>query len=145
MRPAEFSTAEYRALAGFRYHLRRFLHTSEVIAAGEGIETQQYLLLLAIKGLPEGRMPTVGEVAERLQVRHHSAAELIDRTEAGGFVRRERSEEDRRLVLVRLTRKGEVLLRRLAARHRAELQAIGPDLTAALANVLASLDERVPA
>ena len=145
MRQAELSAGEYRALAGFRYYLRRFLHFSEVIATAAGIETQQYLLLLAIKGLPEGRTPTVGEIAERLQVRHHSAAELIDRTEARGFVRRERGEHDRRQVLVRLTRKGDVLLRRLAARHRAELRAIGPDLTTALENVLASLDERVPA
>jgi DNA-binding MarR family transcriptional regulator len=143
MRQAELSAGEYRALAGFRYHLRRFLHVSELIAAGAGIEPQQHLLLLAIKGLPEGRTPTVGEIAERLQVRHHSAAELIDRTEARGFVRRERGERDRRQVLVRLTRKGDVLLRRLAERHRAELRAIGPDLTSALANVLTSLDERV--
>jgi DNA-binding MarR family transcriptional regulator len=145
MRRAELSAVDYRALAGFRYYLRRFLHVSEVIAAGAGVEPQQYLLLLAIKGLPDGRTPTIGEIAERLQVRHHSAAELIDRTEARGFVRRERGEQDRRQVLVRLTRKGDVLLRRLAARHRAELHAIGPDLTTALANVLVTLDERVPA
>lgn len=132
---------EYRALAEVRYHLRRFLRASEEIARAADIETQQYLLLLAIKGMPDDRHPTVGEIAERLQVRPHSAAELIDRTETRGFVRRERGAHDRRQVFVRLTRKGDDLLRRLAARHRAELLAIGPELTDALAGVLATGDE----
>ncbi|HYM15936.1 MAG TPA: MarR family transcriptional regulator [Dehalococcoidia bacterium] len=137
----QLTLREYRALADVRYHLRRFLHASEEFAREAGIESQQYLLLLAIKGMPEGQPATVGEIAERLLVKQHSAAELIDRTEARGFVRRERGEHDRRQVFVRLTRTGDDLLRRLAARHRAELRAIGPELAAALTGALATRDE----
>jgi DNA-binding MarR family transcriptional regulator len=143
MPPAELSTAEYRALAEWRYMLRRFLRVSETLARDGGLETQQYLLLLSIKGMPSERAPTVGDIAERLQVRQHSAAELIDRTEARGFVRRERGERARRQVLVRLTRKGDTVLRRIAERDRLELRSIGPSLTSALAEALATLDETV--
>jgi DNA-binding MarR family transcriptional regulator len=123
-----------------RYHLRRFLRASEEIAREGGAESQQYLLMLALKGMPPDMEPTVGAIAERLQIRQHSAAELIQRTEERGWVRRERGTQDRRVVHVSLTSMGDALLRRLAARHRVQLQAIGPALVAALSDVLVAAD-----
>jgi DNA-binding MarR family transcriptional regulator len=131
-----FPETHYRALAEFRYQIRRFVHFSERIARGAGLEPQQHQLLLAIKGLPESHEPTIGELAERLQLQHHSAAELIDRTEARGLVHRARGDADRRQVFVELTPTGERLLRRLSLHHRDELQSAGPSLAAALASII---------
>jgi DNA-binding MarR family transcriptional regulator len=135
---------DYEALAEFRYQIRRFLHFSERIAREAGLEPQQHQLLLAIKGLPEGVEPTVGEIAERLQLQQHSAAELIDRTEARGLVRRSRSDADRRQVFVELTPAGERLLRRLSLHHREELRSAGPALAAALSGILATPASQSP-
>ena len=88
--------------------------------------------MLALKGLPDGMRATVGELAERLQIRHHSSVELIDRLTEQGLVQRRRSEQDRRQVLVALTARGERILRELSIHHREELQAIAPQLIAAL-------------
>src|SRR5579884_3918947 len=91
---------DYHALAEFRYQLRRFMHFSEQMARSVGLEPQQHQLLLAVKGMPEGRKATIGEIAERLQLQHHSTVELVDRLSEGGFVERQRDEEDLRRVLV---------------------------------------------
>jgi DNA-binding MarR family transcriptional regulator len=125
----------YQALAEFRYQLRRFLRRSEDAARAVGLEPQQHQLLLAIRGLPPGYEPTIGELAERLQVQHHSAVELIDRLEQRGLVRRERSQRDRRQVYVRLTPDGERLLEELSAFHWQELQETAPRLIAALSRI----------
>ena len=125
------TAADYRALAEFRYQLRRFRGFSEQAARSAGLEPQQHQLLLGVKGL-SGQPVTIGALARWLQVRHHSMVELVDRTEARGFVRRERGEGDRRQVLVRLTVLGESLLSRLALVHRAELRVVGPALLRAL-------------
>lgn len=90
----EMSQQEFQALAEFRYQLRRFLHFSEQVARAAGIEPQQHQLLLAIKGLPEGRTASVGELADRLQIQHHSAVELINRTVERGLIERNRDEND---------------------------------------------------
>ena len=75
----EISITEYQALAEFRYELRRFLRFSEQAARAAGFEPRQHQLLLAIKGLPEGKQATISALAERLQIAHHSTVELIDR------------------------------------------------------------------
>ncbi len=102
----EIPITDYQALAEFRYQIRRFLRFSEQMARAAGIEPQQHQLLLAVKGLPEGRRAIIGELAERLQLQHHSVVELVDRLEERGFVQRNRDEGDQRRVLVRLTPAG---------------------------------------
>ena len=125
----------YQALAEFRYRLRQFLRRSEEAARSVGLEPQQHQLLLALRGLPPDREPTVGELAERLQIQHHSAVELVDRLERRGLVWRERGERDRRQVYVRLTAEGERVLGDLAAFHWQELQTIGPELIRTLERI----------
>jgi DNA-binding MarR family transcriptional regulator len=123
---------DYRTLAEFRYQIRRFLHFSEEAARAHGLNGQQHQLLLALKGLPEGMAPTVGNLAERLQVRHHSAVGLVDRLAERGYVTRRSNPGDRRQVFVRLTRKGEAVLSRLTQAHREELGTAGLRLLATL-------------
>lgn len=131
--PHDVSPAEYRALAEFRYRLRRFVRFSEEAATEVGIEPRQHQLLLAVRGLPLGFAPTVGVLAERLQLRHHSTVELIDRCEARGLVRRTPHGSDRRQVVVALTASGQRLLRRLSVAHRSELRTVGSELLESLA------------
>jgi DNA-binding MarR family transcriptional regulator len=131
------TVADYRALAAFRHEIRKFLAFSEQAARGAGIEPQQHQLLLAVRGLPRALRPTIGVVAERLCVRHHTAVALVDKLEGGGLIRRERSAEDRREVLLRLTRAGDALLRTLSSLHHEQLQAAGPQVIRALQKILA--------
>jgi DNA-binding MarR family transcriptional regulator len=130
--------AEYQALAEFRFLIRRYLIHAEQAARSAGLEAQQYHGLLALRGLPDGERPTIRALAERLQICHHSAVELVDRMEKRGLLRRERSNEDRRRVLVYLTPRSEKLLRRLARLRIAELGVTGPALVRALGGVLHS-------
>jgi DNA-binding MarR family transcriptional regulator len=132
----EIPITDYQALAEFRYQIRRFLRFSEQMARAAGIEPQQHQLLLAVKGLPEGRRAIIGELAERLQLQHHSVVELVDRLEERGFVQRNRDEGDQRRVLVRLTPAGEEVLRNLSLYHRTELRSVGPTLVQALKALL---------
>jgi DNA-binding MarR family transcriptional regulator len=115
---------QYQALADFRYELRRFLRYSEQITRRHGMTPLQYQLLLQVKGYPGREHATIGELAERLQAKHHGAVALVSRCEEAGFVRRRISNEDRRAVLVELTPKGERLLEQLARLHRNELLAL---------------------
>lgn len=126
----------YRAMAEFRYQIRRFLRFSEHAAREAGLEPQQYQLMLAIKGLPDSERPRIGDVAERLQIQHHSTVELVDRLTKRTLVRRRRSENDRREVLLELTPKGERVLQELAVHHRNEIRDMGPELVASLKKVL---------
>ncbi|HLH61305.1 MAG TPA: MarR family transcriptional regulator [Ktedonobacteraceae bacterium] len=128
----ELTMNEYQALAEFRYQIRRFLHFSEQVARETGLEPQQHQLLLALKGLPEGRKGTIGELAERLQIQHHSTVELIDRMVEHHFIQRHRDEEDQRRVIIQLTPAGEEVLRKLSLLHHTELQTTGPTLVQAL-------------
>lgn len=117
------------ALAQFRYQLRRFLRFSEEITHEHGVTSLQYLLMLQIKGFPGRDWATIGELAERLQARHHGVVALISRCEEAGLVRRSASMQDRRRVEVRLTAKGNRLLDRLALLHRVELLSFRGALT----------------
>jgi DNA-binding MarR family transcriptional regulator len=129
--------ADYRALADFRYEIRRYLNFGEMAARAAGTEPQQYQALLAIKGMPQGQEPTIGFLAEQLQIQHHSAVELTDRLEEHRLIRRLRGLTDRREVLLHLTLRGENLLRGLSLAHRDELQLAGPKLLEALEAVVA--------
>lgn len=128
------TSSDYQALAELRYQVRRFLHFSEEAARAAGLEPRQHQLLLALKGLPRGVRPRVAELAERLQIQHHSTVELANRLAEGGYVRRKRAPGDRREVLLTLTSKGEKVLRELSLHHKSELRTQGPALLKALRN-----------
>ena len=131
----------YRALADFRHEIRRFLRFSENAARSAGLEPQQHQLLLALKGLPADKRSTISVLAERLQIQHHSAVELIDRLSKRGMVRRYRSRTDKRQVYVRLTECGESVLRQLSLHHLEELKSAGPVLARVLAAAISSANK----
>lgn len=135
-RTAPLTTHEFQALAEFRYQIRRFLRFSEDQARVNGIEAQQHQLLLAIKGLPDRIKPTIGELASRMLIRHHSTVELVNRLAENGAVERVPAEEDHREVLLRLTKTGEALLHNLSVAHHDELREAGPELMKTLRKVL---------
>jgi DNA-binding MarR family transcriptional regulator len=128
---------DYRALAELRYQIRRFLHFSEQAALSASLEPRQHQLMLALKGLPEGVRPRIGELAERLQIQHHSTVELVNRLAAAGYVSRSRGATDRREVLLALTTKGERVLRELSLHHQNELRLQGPELLRVLRQIVA--------
>ncbi|HVY23950.1 MAG TPA: MarR family transcriptional regulator [Steroidobacteraceae bacterium] len=119
--------ADYETLAAFRYVLRRFIHFSEEAAKTVNITPQQHQALLAIKGFPGRDRVTIGELAERLQLRHHSVVGLVDRLARDKLVVRAPG-KDRREVLVQLTDRGEQILADLSYIHRTELRQISPKL-----------------
>jgi DNA-binding MarR family transcriptional regulator len=114
--------ADYESLARFRHGLRSFLHFSEEAARAEGVTPAQHQLLLAIKGMRPGEAPTIGEIADWLVLRHHSAVELVDRAAAGGLVIRVADPDDARCQRLHLTVVGEERLARLSELHREELR-----------------------
>jgi DNA-binding MarR family transcriptional regulator len=124
----KMSKRDYEALGAFRYALRRFLHFSEERAAEVGLKPQQHQALLAIMGMPGRKEATVGEIAERLQIAHHSAVGLLQRLEAGGLVSRRQDDDDKRQVFVGLTPQGLALLEQLSLAHLDELSRIRPEL-----------------
>ncbi len=128
--------SDYVALAAFRYEIRKFLAFSEQAARGADLEPQQHQLLLAVQGLPPGIRPTIRAAAARLCVQHHTTVALVDKLEARGMLERERSEDDRREVLLRLTSAGRATLRKLSEMHRAQLQSVGPSMVSALGAIL---------
>ena len=132
----KLSKRAWQELAEFRYQLRRFLQFSEERAREHQIEPQQHQALLALKGLPDGLRPTVGELAHRLLLRHHSTVELVNRLEAAGLVQRTDDPTDRRQMLIHLTRKGAAKLRGLSLAHQDELRVKGPELARALFAIL---------
>jgi DNA-binding MarR family transcriptional regulator len=128
--------SNYKSMAELRYQIRRFLRFSENAARQAGIEPQQHQLLLAVRGLPDGLKPTIGVLAERMQLQHHSTVELIDRLVERGFLIRLRSTDDRRHVLVKLTRDGEEFLQTLSLHHLQELQSAGPTFVKVLQSLI---------
>lgn len=123
-------------MAELRYQIRKFLRFSENAARQAGIEPQQHQLLLAIRGLPDGASPTIGVLAERMQLQHHSTVELVDRLVDRNFLCRLRSTNDRRQVLVKLTHDGEEFLQKLSLHHLEELQSAGPTFVKVLNSLL---------
>ena len=127
---------DYQTLAAFRQQIRSFLAFSEQAARRHGLDAQQHQLLLALKGLPDGTAPTIGALAERLHIRHHSAVGLVDRLDVKGLVTRVTDPADRRRVHVQITRRGDAMLRRLTRIHREELSTTGPQLLHTLQTLL---------
>jgi DNA-binding MarR family transcriptional regulator len=125
-------------MAELRYQIRRFLRFSENAARRAGIEPQQHQLLLAVRGLPHGVKPTVGRLAERMQLQHHSTVELIDRLVERGFLCRLRATDDRRQVLLKPTRDGEAFLQKLSLYHLQEFQSAGPTFVKVLQSLIES-------
>jgi DNA-binding MarR family transcriptional regulator len=127
---------DYIALGAFRYAMRKFLRFSkDVLAARANLTTEQYEALLAIKGSSGANGMTVGEISERLQVKHHTAVSLLDKLEARKLATRKRAAADRRNVNVQLTEAGASLLARLAAIHHRELQRRSPEIISALRQI----------
>ncbi|WP_370588663.1 MarR family winged helix-turn-helix transcriptional regulator [Pseudonocardia sp. C8] len=120
---------DFEALARFRFGIRSYLRFSEETVRGHGLTPQQYQLLLALKGFPEREWATVRELADRLQLRHHSVVELVNRAQAQGLVERAAHPDDARAVRVLLTTAGDRILTRLSALHRAELRRMDALLT----------------
>lgn len=125
---------DYVQLAELRYLLRRFLVFSEEAAVAAGLTAQQHQALLAIKGFDGRERIATGELAQRLQIRHHSAVGLIDRLASKNLVTRRSGPDDRRQVRIELTATAESLLATLSASHRDELRSLAPALRALLAN-----------
>ncbi len=129
------SKTEYEILAEFRYALRRFLRFSESAASEVGLTPQQHQALLAIKGFPEREQITIGELAERLQIRHHSAVGLADRLEAEKLIKRVPGADDRRKVYISLTAHGQSVIEKLSALHHEQLVQLTPQLRALLTRI----------
>lgn len=129
--------ADFAVLADFRYQLRRFLHFSSEAVQAAGLTPTQHQALLAIKAAPAGQSLSIGDLAERLQVRHHSAVGLVDRLTNRHLVKRLHLATDRRKVGLKLTAQGERLIARLSSAHHAELKAIAPALSKLLRTITA--------
>ena len=128
----QISLTDYRALAEFRYRVRQFLRITERTARQAGVHPQQHRLMLAVKGMPAGMAPSISNLAERLQLEPHSTVELVNRAATRGLVARHHDRHDRRVVMVRVTPRGEGLLAQLSLRNRQELRAAAPALMRAL-------------
>lgn len=127
---AELSDADYQRLLAFRTQLRRFDQWSAQRARDYGLTHTQHQLLLAVRGHPDSRGPTIGDVAESLLVRHHTAVELVNRVEYLGLISRTRDGDDRRVVRLALTDNGKRRIRALSAAHLEELSQLAPILNA---------------
>ena len=123
--PTPLTKQDFEALARFRFGIRRYLRFSEETVRRHGLTPQQYQLLLALKGFPGREWATVGELAERLQLRHHSTVELVNRAQGQKLVQRIPDPDDARVVRVGLTAHGEGILAELSALHRSELERMG--------------------
>ena len=128
----ELAPHDYEILAEFRYLLMRFAAFSEEAAHAAGLAPRQHQALLAIKGYPGGGEATIGELAERLGIRHHSTVGLVDRLVSRGYLVRRADPHDRRRTLLALTAAGEQALAGLSAAHRRELRRVAPLLKAVL-------------
>lgn len=131
-RDVKVTQTEYETLADLRYSLRRFLRFSEEAAQSAGIRPQQHQALLAIKAAAGNHGITVGELAERLQVRHHSAVGLVNRLVLRGLVARRQNGADRRQVQLALTARGDKTLEKLSAVNKGELRRVGPHIESLL-------------
>ena len=127
--PEPLTKQDFEALARFRFGIRRYLRFSEETVRSHGVTPQQYQLMLAIAGYPGRDWAVVRELADRLQLRHHSVVELVNRAQSQGLVQRTADPDDARAVRVLLTEEGEQLLGRLSALHRDELRRMDAVIT----------------
>jgi DNA-binding MarR family transcriptional regulator len=131
----KLAPADYRILAEFRLLMRRFMMFSEDAAREAGLAPQQHQALLAVKGFEKDEAPAIGDLAEQLAIKHHSAVGLVDRLEKAGHLKRHHDEADRRRVTLLLTASGEKVLADLSATHRDELRMLTPSLKALFAKL----------
>jgi DNA-binding MarR family transcriptional regulator len=124
-----------RTLADFRFELRQFLYFSECAATEAGLQPQQHQLLLQVAGAPAGETVTIAYAAARLRLRHNSVVELVDRSEGEGLLVRTADPADGRRAILRVTARGDRLLRRLSVDHARELDELAPRLAKALKRV----------
>lgn len=134
--PHPLTDREYQALARFRHALRVFLRFSEQAARAASVTPSQHQLLLAVRGHVGERPPVVGDLADALQLRHHSVVELVDRAEVAGLVRRRPDPDDNRRQQVLLTDDGSRVLEQLSTVHRDELRRFRSEMV----DVLRELD-----
>ncbi len=134
-RPTE---SNYRSLAEFRYQIRLFMADSDETARSAGLEPEQFQLLLAVRGMPQGSSATIQRLASRLLVRHNTAVERIDRLARMGLLRRSHSSKDHRVVFVELSARGKRIVEKLAHKRVQDLRRYGHELIAALAKVISS-------
>ena len=133
MTASQLHPDDYEALANFRYAMRKFLSFSRRALKTEAqLTPEQYEALLALKACSVESGLTIGQLSERLQVKHHTAVSLVNRMEQAGLVRREPNEEDRRQVFVRLTATGSQILEQVAVLHRQEMRVRSPEMIEAL-------------
>ena len=131
----KLQSADYQALANFRYALRQFMEFSASAAKNVGLTPQQHQAMLTVIGAPAGQAVTIGFLADRMLLKHHSTVELVDRLVELDLLARHPDSADRRKVLLSLTPKSRRLLTKLSATHIEELRRIRP--------VFASLLERL--
>lgn len=134
-----FGREEYRALAEYRYLVRRYLRHMENTSRAAGIHHQQYQLLLAIEGLPEGKTSTIATLAERMQLNHNTTVELANRCERRGLLTRKRSATNYRAVVLTITPQGKATLEKLVAAAQEELRVLGPSLVESVWGVIPAL------
>ena len=133
MTTSQLRPDDYEALAAFRYAMRKFLSFSKrALKAEARLTPEQYEALLALKAFSLKSGLTVGQLSERLQVKHHTAVSLVNRMEEMALVRRESNEADRREVFVRLTPAGSRVLAQVAVLHRREIRIRSPEMIEAL-------------
>lgn len=128
MSQSRITKSHYESLAALRHAWRRFLNFSQAAARQSGLTPQQHQALLAIKGFPGRDYVSITELADRLQLRHHSTVGLVDRLTRARLLRRTPSVADRRRVELRLTAQGEKMIEQLSAIHLQELRQFGPEL-----------------
>ena len=138
--PARITVEDYRYLSELRYRIRHFLRDGDIVARAAGLEPQQYLMLLTIRGLPDGHTATIRTLAERLALKHHSTVELVDRLELHGYVHRNPAPNDRRAVLVTLLPRGERVLENVARQRIKELHSHGHELVRTIKKLLEKSD-----
>jgi len=125
---SKITKAHYETLAEFRYALRKFMRFSEDAAQSAGVTPQQHQAMLAIKGFPGRDRITIGELSERLQIKHHSVVGLADRLVVEKYVQRLTDQKDHRQVHLMLTTRGEAVLEKLSATHQEQLRRVGPQI-----------------
>lgn len=128
-----------QTLADFRYELRRFLVFSESAALEAGLQPQQHQLLLQVAGAPRNTVVTISYAAERLALKHNSTVELVNRSEREGLLERRADVDDKRRAILRVTRKGKLILGQLAGDHAKELHELAPGLTKALKQISSNM------
>lgn len=118
----KLAKADFEEVSHLRYQLRQFLRFSEELCRAHGLTPLQYQLLLQVIGTPGRDWSTIGELAERLQAKHHGVVALVDRCEKLELVKRKQGQADRRQVEIHLRPKGRELVQRLAGLHQPELR-----------------------